>query len=212
MPWMIDPEADLGIVYIVDDDAAVARTIARAAASAGFETRIFGTTADFLACLDELKPGSVCLDIKMPGMSGIELLKLVSKRRPDLSIVMLTGHAEVGSTVEAFRSGAIHFLQKPVKREELIDALRETSRIVRQRQNQAIDPSQLQAFQRLTQRERQILNAIAQGLQSKEIAWKLEISIRTVDVHRANILAKLGARTTAQAVAIGRAATSNRRG
>jgi len=201
-----------GIVYIVDDDAAVARTIARTARSAGLETRIFGTPAEFLDSLDDLKPGSVCLDIRMPGMSGIELLKLITSRRPDLSIVMLTGYAEVGSAVEAFRSGAIHFLQKPVNHDELISALLEAVQVGQKRLSQAVDPKQIEAFQRLTKRERQVLDAIALGLQSKEIAWKLEISIRTVDVHRANILAKLGARNTAQAVAIGRAATSKNLG
>jgi two-component system, LuxR family, response regulator FixJ len=196
----------LGFVHIVDDDLAVGRTVARAARSIGFETRTFGSPAEFLEALDGLEPGSVCLDIQMPGMSGIELLKVLTERRPDWPVVMLTGHAEVGSAVDAFRSGAIHFLRKPFKHQELLGALMEAAEIGRRRRRQAVDQTQLEALQRLTTREREVLDRIAHGLQSKEIAWKLDISVRTVDLHRSNILAKLSARNTSQAVAIARAA------
>lgn len=202
-------EEDKGarIVHIVDDDPAVARTVARTARSIGFKEHLFGSPAEFLGLLDELEPGVICLDIKMPGMSGIELLKILSKKGLDWPVVMLTGFAEVGSAIEAFRSGAIHFLRKPFKQQELISALEEAAEIGRRRRSQAVDPRQLEALRRLTRRERQVLEKIAQGLQSKEIAWKLGISIRTVDVHRSNILAKLSARNTSQAVAIARAAS-----
>ena len=146
------------------------------------------------------------MDAAMPGMSGIELLKLLSKKQIDWPVIMLSGFAEVGSTIEAFRSGAVHFLRKPFKQAELVEALTEAAEIGRRRLSQAIDPKQLEALKRLTQRERQVLEEIARGLQSKEVAWKLGISVRTVDVHRSNILAKLSARNTSQAVAIVRAA------
>ncbi|MGH6706447.1 MAG: response regulator transcription factor [Sphingomicrobium sp.] len=190
----------------MDDDEAVARTVARTARSIGFEARQFASPAEFLGSLDELEPGIICLDIKMPGMSGIDLLKLLLRKQVDWPVIMLTGFAEVGSTIEAFRSGAIHFLRKPFKQAELVEALREAAEVGRRRLSQVVDPKQLEALQRLTQRERQVLEEIAQGLQSKEVAWKLGISVRTVDVHRSNILAKLSARNTSQAVAIARAA------
>ena len=116
----IDSNAPLALVHIVDDNLAVARTVARTATSVGFEARIFGSPAEFLEALDGLEPGIVCLDIKMPGMSGIELLKLLTGRRPDWPVIMLTGYAEVGSAIEAFRSGAIHFLRKPFNLEQLL--------------------------------------------------------------------------------------------
>ncbi len=199
-------QRDVSLVHIVDDDEAVARTVARTARSIGFETRQFASPAGFLGSLDELEPGIICLDIKMPGMSGIELLKLLLKKQIDWPVIMLSGFAEVGSTIEAFRSGAVHFLRKPFKQAELVAALTEAAEIGRHRLSQAIDPRQLEALKRLTQRERQVLEEIARGLQSKEVAWKLGISVRTVDVHRSNILAKLSARNTSQAVAIVRAA------
>lgn len=201
-----EEQRDVALVHIVDDDEAVARTVARTARSIGFETRQFASPAGFLGSLDELEPGIICLDIKMPGMSGIELLKLLLKKQIDWPVIMLSGFAEVGSTIEAFRSGAVHFLRKPFKQAELVAALTEAAEIGRRRLSQAIDPKQLEALKRLTQRERQVLEEIARGLQSKEVAWKLGISVRTVDVHRSNILAKLSARNTSQAVAIVRAA------
>lgn len=201
----IPADGAAGLVHIVDDDEAVARTVARTARSIGFGTRQYGSPAEFLGLLDELEPGVICLDIKMPGMSGIDLLKLLSKKQIDWPVIMLTGYAEVGSAIEAFRSGAIHFLRKPFKQLELADALREAAEIGRRRLSQAVDPKQLEALQRLTPREREVLEEIAQGLQSKEIAWKLGISVRTVDVYRSSILAKLSARNTSQAVAIVRA-------
>lgn len=193
-------------VYIVDDDLAVGRTVARAARSIGFETRTFGSPAEFLEALDDLESGCVCLDIKMPGMSGIELLKVLTGRRPEWPVIMLTGYAEVGSAVEAFRLGAIHFLRKPFKQGELVSAIEEAAEVGRRRLSQSVGQEQLEALRRLTARERQVLDRIAQGMQSKEIAWHLGISIRTVDLHRSNILAKLSARNTSQAVAIARAA------
>lgn len=195
-----------GIVHVVDDDLAVARTVARTARSIDFEAHIYGSPAEFLERLEGLEPGCVCLDIKMPGMSGIDLLKILTRRRPDWPVIMLTGYAEVGATIEAFRSGAIHFLRKPFQREELVAALEEAAEIGKVRLRQAVDQKQLDALRRLTAREREILDRIAHGLQSKEIAWKLGISVRTVDLHRSNILSKLSARNTSQAVAIARAA------
>lgn len=203
-----DPEGARDVVHIVDDDPAVARTVARTAESIGFEARTFGSPAEFLDALDGLEPGCVCLDIRMPGMSGIDLLKVLTGKRPDWPVIMLTGYAEVGSAVEAFRSGAIHFLRKPFQRQELLSALQEAAGVGRRRLAQAVDQRQLEALQKLTERERQVLEAIGQGLQSKQIAWNLGISVRTVDLHRSNILAKLSARNTSQAVAIARAAAA----
>ena len=204
----VPTERGIKTVHIVDDDLAVARTVARTARAAGFEATIFGSPAEFLDSLECLAPGCVCLDIKMPGMSGIELLKILTNRRPDWPVIMLTGYAEVGATIEAFRSGAIHFLRKPFQRRELLAALEEAAEVGKRRISQAVDRDQLEALKRLTAREREILDRIAHGLQSKEIAWKLGISVRTVDLHRSNILSKLSARNTSQAVAIARAAAS----
>jgi two-component system response regulator FixJ len=192
-------------LYIVDDDLAVARTIARAAAAAGFAATIFDSADGFLDEIDELEPGSILLDIRMPGMSGLELLDRLKEKRPDWPVVMLTGHAEVGAAVQSFRSGAVHFLSKPFGRAELIETLKEAAEIGRQRARLAGSREQAQALEKLSNREREVLAAIAEGKPSKTIAWELGISVRTVDLHRSNILAKLSARNTSQAVAIAKA-------
>lgn len=192
-------------LYIVDDDLAVARIIARTAGTIGFESQIFGSAAELLEKLDELEPGCVLLDIRMPGMSGLELLEEVKAKRPDLPVVMLTGHAEIGAAVQSFRSGAIHFLSKPFRKAELLGALKEAAEVGLRRLRQAGNRQQALALEKLSRREREVLAAIAEGKQSKAIAWDLGISVRTVDLHRSNILAKLSARNTSQAVAIAKA-------
>lgn len=193
-------------VYVVDDDPAVARTVARIAHSIGMEVQTFNGAAALLDELDRLGQGCVVLDIKMPGTNGLELLRILSQRRPEWPVIMLTGYAEVGSAIDAFRGGAIHFLRKPFTRDQMVDALHEAAEIGRDRMQRAVEPSQLAALKRLTPREREVLEALADGQQSKTIAWKLGISARTVEVHRSNILAKLSARNTSQAVAIARTA------
>lgn len=192
-------------LYIVDDEPAVARTVARAAETIGFSARIFASAADFLEDMDALEQGCVLLDIRMPGMSGLELLEQLSDQRPEWPVVMLTGHAEVGAAVQSFRSGAVHFLSKPFKKSELLDALSEAAAIGRRRMRMAPSREQAQALEKLSKREREVLAAIAEGKQSKTIAWDLGISVRTVDLHRSNILSKLSARNTSQAVAIAKA-------
>lgn len=203
MPGKVHVTASL--LYIVDDDQAVGRTVARAARDIGFQTRIYNSATDFVAALDELDYGCVVLDIKMPGMSGLDLIKVLRERRAEWPVIMLTGYGEVGSAVESFRSGAVHFLSKPFKRLELMEALAEAVAIGKSRQRAALDPEHVQALRKLTNREREVLGALSEGMQSKTIAWQLGISIRTVDLHRSNILAKLSARNTSQAVAIAKA-------
>lgn len=183
-------------LYIVDDDPLVARSIEMSARSIGFQSRIFSSANAFLEELGKLEHGCVLLDIKLPGMSGLELLDNLTEKRRAWPVVMLTGYAEVGSAVRSFRSGAVHFLNKPFKRTELLDALKEAEQIGMRRIREAVDPKVVEALRTLTRREREILSAISEGMQSKAIAWDLGISIRTVDLHRSNILAKLSARNT----------------
>ena len=138
-------------------------------------------------------------------MNGLELLDRLKEQRPDWPVIMLTGHAEVGAAVRSFRSGAVHFLSKPFSKAELLGALEEAAEIGRRRQRVAGAREQVEALDKLSKREREVLAAIAEGKQSKTIAWELGISVRTIDLHRSNILAKLSARNTSQAVGIARA-------
>ncbi|MDP9422924.1 MAG: response regulator [Pseudomonadota bacterium] len=198
-------------IYVVDDDPAVARTVARIGRSIGLDAQTFDSAAALLDALDHLGQGCVVLDIQMPGTSGIELLRILAERRPTWPVIMLTAYAEVGSAIDAFRGGAIHFLRKPFTRKQLVDALDEAAEVACDRMRRAVEPGQLAALKQLTPREREVLDALADGQQSKAIAWKLGISTRTVELHRSNILSKLSARNTSQAVAIARSASVERK-
>lgn len=189
-------------LYIIDDDAAVGRTLGRHARHAGWEVALYSCADDFLARLDELEAGCIVSDINMPGTTGLELLEDISSRCPEWPVVMITAYAEVDAAVTSFRNGAVHFLQKPFTRADFLAALSEAELVGRRRQDESSRRQQTAPLQSLTARENEVLNALAEGLQSKNIAWQLGISTRTVEMHRSNILTKLGARNTSQAVGL----------
>lgn len=196
------------LVYIIDDDQAVARTLARFAAQGGWDTILYASADEFQTHLEGLPHGCILSDIQMPGMSGTDLIELLHRERPDLPVVMMTGFGELSAAVRAFRSGAVHFLQKPFKRAELLLALTEAMEVGNRRREEARRRQEAGVVEKLTRREVEVLDALAKGHQSKTIAWDLGISIRTVEMHRSNILAKLGASNTSQAVGLFRMAAA----
>lgn len=190
------------LVYIIDDDESVARTVSRQIRPAGWVGTRFPTADAFLTELETLPFGCIISDIRMPGTSGTDLIRILHARCPEWPVIMMTGFAEVSAAISSFRHGAVHFLQKPFKRSELLTALEEAARVGGQRQAEAERQRKTVAIRTLTGREKEILSALADGLQSKTIAWQFGISTRTVEMHRSNILAKLGARNTSQAVGL----------
>lgn len=190
------------LVHVIDDDNAVARTVARSAACAGWETSIHASADVFLARIDELQLGCIVSDVRMPGTSGTELIRILHAKCPEWPVIMMTGHADVGAAVTSFRHGALHFLQKPFKRAQLVEALNEAAQVAQRRAAERDRRQQVAVLDKLTKRETEILGALSKGLQSKVIAWEFGISTRTVEMHRSNILCKLGARNTTQAVAL----------
>ena len=190
------------LVHIVDDDPAIARTVARTASRAGWETACYDSAEGFLAQLDGLPFGCVVSDINMPGLSGIELLEAMHRNCPEWPIIMMTGCGQIEDAIRSFRQGAVHFLQKPFRQADLLSALREADDIGSRRQEESRKRDQSKIVGSLSSRETEVLRALADGLQSKAIAWQLGISTRTVEMHRSNILAKLGARNTSQAVGL----------
>lgn len=189
--------------YIVDDDLMVRRVVSRLLASAGIDHDTFDSATAFLAELDSLDFGCVLLDINMPETNGLDILSEILIRRPHFPVIMVSGSTNVDDAIEAFRRGAIHFLRKPYRRQELLNALEEASVIGAARLD-AYNRQRLASTIRLSTREHQVLEAIADGKQSKQIAWSLNLSIRTVEMHRSNLLAKMSAGTASQAVAIAR--------
>lgn len=179
------------IVYIVDDDEAVRDSIATLVSLHGYSCRTFASAQDYLDHADLTVPACVVLDVKMPGLSGLDLQQEMRQRDVRHGILFVTGHGAVDLAVRAMKAGAADFLEKPFDQERLIDGIRAVfARITGQ------NPS----LAGLTPREREVAGLIADGLTSKEIAQRLEISVRTVDIHRANVMTKTGSRNVADLV------------
>lgn len=197
------------IIHVVDDDESFRTAVLRLLRAAGFETRAYGSTGEFLLHPPPDRPGCVLLDLRLPGPSGLELQAALQRQGVALPVVFLTGHADVPSTVRAMKGGAVDFLTKPVERETLFEALqRALERDARERAMRD-ETGRLRArFLGLTPREREILVRIADGKLNKQIAGELGIAERTVKLHRAHAMEKLGAGSAAE---LGRLAERLRR-
>ncbi|MCL2523956.1 MAG: response regulator [Betaproteobacteria bacterium] len=184
------------IVYIVDDDAAVRDALALLLRSAGLSVATFPSARDFLARVTPRDSGCLLLDIRMPGMSGIDLQVEMHKRHIELPVIFLTGLGDVPLVVKAMKAGAADFIQKPLEGHRLVaavtQALQEDARRPRA-EGQAGDHSPDDRLASLSRREQQVLQEMLRGRQSREIAETLCISIKTIEFHRANIREKLGA-------------------
>jgi FixJ family two-component response regulator len=188
-------------VYIVDDDAAVRDSMAQLLGMHGYETRQFSDAADYLDEAEKLPKGCLLLDIRMPGMNGMELQDELRKRGRSEPIVFVTGHGDISLAVKAMKAGATDFLQKPCAEDDLIHAVRDAIAGRRRAQPAGeVDARAAAALARLTEREREILGYVSKGLTSKAIAQRLGISVRTVDIHRANIMNKTDTRNVVELV------------
>ena len=198
-----------GTVYVVEDDAAVRDALAQLLEGKRFRVKLFESAERFLEACDPGQAGCLLLDMKLPGMSGIELQEALAARRVDLPIIFLTGHGDVPSSVRALRAGAVDFLQKPADSRTLLARVSEAlaQDAVRRSQRASRDAAR-KALQELTARERDVLPLILAGHSSKDIARRLAISHRTVEIHRARIMRKTGSATLVELAAMARAAGS----
>jgi two-component system response regulator FixJ len=190
-------------VFIVDDDPAVCRSTVTLLSAHGLESLCFESADEFLARFDPAAPGCVLLDLRLPGMTGEELLRALRKARAQIPVIIITGHGEVPVAVRTMKLGLVDFLQKPVDHEMLIATVREALRQDQaQRKREANRRDVVQRIKRLTPRERELMGFLAQGRTSKEIAGALKVSVKTVDNHRAHLLTKLQANNVAELAAI----------
>ena len=192
-----------GTVYVVDDDEAVRDSVQWLLEGQDFRVRCFESAEVFLARYDPREVACLIVDIRMDGMSGLELQDRLIERKSPMPIAFITGHGDVPLAVDTMKKGALDFIQKPFKEEQLVplvERMLEEARTVFSEHQQAASREALLA--KLTGREAQVLERIVAGRLNKQIADDLGISIKTVEAHRANIMEKLGANTVADLLKI----------
>lgn len=176
------------LIRIVDDDASVRDALIYMLDLEGFNIVAYSSAEEFLVNDMPSRPGVVVLDVRMNGMSGTQLQEEMIRRRNKTPIIFLTGHGDIDMAVKAMRNGAFHFLQKPVDTEKLVKTIREClQQVSRQRSREFVE----EAMETLTPRERQIAGLLMQGLNNQSIAARLNLSVRTVENHRAAVYGKL---------------------
>ncbi|MEY3465162.1 MAG: response regulator transcription factor [Steroidobacteraceae bacterium] len=188
-------------VFIVDDDDAVRSSLRLLLKSVGLPAMAYASAADFLAAWHPSQAGCLVLDVRMPGMSGIELQHELNRRGAIIPVIFISGHADIPMAVEAIQHGAFDFLQKPFRDQELIDRVqRALAADGNNRAELAKRDAIRERFDSLTPREREVLTLVTQGKANKVMAGDLGVSQRTVEIHRARVMEKMGAASLAQLV------------
>ena len=187
------------LIYIVDDDPAICRSLERLLETAEFTAVSFSAAKAFLDGVQSLAPGCALLDLRMPDMNGLELQAELSRLRPDMPVVIMTGQGDIQSAVRAMKAGAADFIEKPYNDDVLIAAIESALKRGNCRQSDKVAEAAI-LINTLTPRERQVLEALVAGRANKVIAYELGISVRTVEVHRARMMDHLGVRQFAEAV------------
>jgi two-component system, LuxR family, response regulator FixJ len=188
-------------VFVVDDDEAVRNSLRFLLKSVGLATQTLASAREFLESYKPQQPGCLVLDVRMPGMSGLELQQQLNLRGAVIPVIFITGHGDVPMAVEAMQQGAFDFLQKPFRDQDLIDRIqRALERDSRSRTTLAQHTKIRERLDSLTEREREVLTLITRGMPNKVMAAELGVSQRTVEIHRARIMEKSGAASLAQLV------------
>jgi two-component system response regulator FixJ len=192
---------DGGIIHIIDDDDAIRESLSFLLQAAGFGPVTYESADIFLERLEHIEAGCIITDVRMPGLTGIELLRRLQKRDGSLPVIVITGHADVPLAVEALKAGAFDFIEKPFDDELLISVVRKALRVREEarRRNEA-RAAILQRIESLTPRERQVFEGLVAGHANKTIAFDLGISPRTVEIYRANVMGKLQASSLSELV------------
>jgi FixJ family two-component response regulator len=188
-------------VLVVDDDAGVRNAMRVLLKSVGLDSASYGSAQEFLAAYDSAQPGCLLLDIRMPGMSGLELQQQLNLRGAVIPVIFMTGHGDIPMAVEAMQHGAFDFLQKPFRDQDLIDRIQKAiAKDAELRKSLGEHERIRRRLESLTPREREVLDLMTQGKQNKAVAQALDVSPRTVEIHRARVMQKMEAGSIAELV------------
>ena len=188
-------------IYVIDDDDAVRQSLEFMLKAAGMKSRGFESAKAFMALLPEINSGCVVTDVRMPEITGIDLLRHLRKSNPDLPVIVITGHGDISLAVEAMKIGAIDFLEKPFDGQQLLTAVRSAlSRDADTGKRKAELADIQEKLAALSNRERQVLEGLVAGSANKNIAFDLGISPRTVEIYRANLMTKMAANSLSDLV------------
>ena len=210
---MQETEEDQAIVFIVDDDASVRDSLRWLIESVQLQVQCFATAQEFLQGYQNQQTGCVVLDVRMPGLSGLDLQEELRQQGFVLPVIIITGHADVPMAVRAFKSGVFDFIEKPFNDQHLIDRIHQA---INKSRSQKVNIQRWQdardRLQKLSSREVQVLDCIVSGSSNKTMARELDISVKTIETHRANLMSKMQAGSVSELVRIALLAEKGKEG
>jgi FixJ family two-component response regulator len=189
------------IVYVVDDDASIREALKSLLASMGMRVEVFGSAAEFLRSTLADIPSCLVLDVRLPGVSGLDFQAELAKANIQVPIIFITGHGDIPMTVRAMKAGAVEFLTKPIRDQDLLDAVQLALEQDRTRRESEKAVSEVRGrYESLTPREQEVIALVTAGLMNKQIAAEMDVSEITAKVHRGNVMRKMGAKSLAELV------------
>ena len=192
---------DKALVHVIDDDEAVRQSLAFLLTTAGFDVQTYESAPRFLEEAAKIKEGCVITDVRMPGMTGIELLRRIRELKLPLPVIVITGHGDVPLAVEAMKMGAIDFLEKPFEEELLLTSVRSALNVLERDHRRELERAEIERrLAALSHRERDVLEGLVAGQANKQIAFQLGISPRTIEIYRANLMTKMQAASLSELV------------